>query len=283
MKKTLILLACILLTLCGCSDASAKITNGNEAVVTLGGKTYSRQDLYSFMTNYGGSYFAVSNAQKIILDNEVQITDEMTQNVDSTMDLYATMLGDSFESYLQSQGFADTEDYREMLIQNEQLQQLYVKYTEANYDTLAQKYTPRKIQLMKFDNEETAQAALEAVNNGQDFAEVATEKGSLVDGASQLVTSSSTFETVVQYAITTQTAGVIGDVIANDDGSAYYLLLVNSSDPAELKDEAVAAIATISAIADESIQYYFKEYDFRIYDIDLYNQVYANYSDLLNQ
>lgn len=283
MKKILILMACTLLILSGCADASANITNGKEIVVSLNNENYTRQELYSFMTNYGGAYFAISNAQKIILDSEVEITEEMENNVDSTLSVYQTMLGDSFESYLQSQGYTGIEQYREMLLQNEQLTELISLYVAANYEELSSRYIPRKIQLMKFDNEETAKEALDELSAGGDFADVAKEKGSLVDGAEQVITSTSSFETVVQYAISTQGVGLTGDVIANDDGSAFYIVKVLSNDAEELKEEAIAVIAANSSMSEEALQYYFKQYDFRVYDIDLYNQLQENYSEFLNQ
>lgn len=282
MKKILVLVACMLL-LVGCSDATAKITNGSETVVTVGDQSYTREELYNFMTNYGGSYYAIVNAQKTILDTEVPVTDEMISSVDSTLELYSQMMGSYFETYLQSQGFAGSEQYREVLIQNEQLNELYKKYVEANYDSLSSTFAPKKIQLMKFGTEEEANTALQAVKDGNDFATVAQENKSTVDGAAQLVTSTSSFETVVQYAINTQAVGELSEVIGNDDKTAYYVLKVLSTDAAELKEEAIPVIATAETIADQSIQYYFKEYNFTVYDINLYNQLQQSYSDLLNQ
>lgn len=282
MKKILVLAACMLL-LVGCSDATAKITNGSETVVTVGDQSYTREDLYNFMTNYGGSYYAVVNAQKTILDAEVPVTDEMISSVDSTLDLYSQMMGSYFETYLQSQGFAGSEQYREILIQNEQLNELYKKYVEANYDSLSSTFAPKKIQLMKFATEEEANTALQAVKDGNDFATVAQENKSTIDGAAQLVTSTSSFETVVQYAINTQAVGELSEVIGNDNKTAYYVLKVLSTDAAELKEEAIPVIATAETIANQSIQYYFKEYNFTVYDINLYNQLQQSYSDLLNQ
>lgn len=282
MKKILILAACMLL-LAGCSDASANITNGNEAVVTMGEANYTRQELYNFMSNYGGSYYAVVNAQKTILDTEVPVTDDMISSVDATLELYNQMMGSYFETYLQSQGFSGTEQYREILIQNEQLTELYKKYVDANYDSLSATFAPKKIQLMKFGTEDEANNALQSVKDGADFATVAQENNSSVDGAEQLVTSTSSFETVVQYAINTQAAGELSEVIGNDDKTAYYIVKVVTTDANELKEEAVPVIAGADTIADQTIQYYFKEYNFTVYDINLYNQLQQSYSDLLNQ
>lgn len=282
MKKILILAACMLL-LAGCSDASANITNGNEAVVTMGEASYTRQELYNFMSNYGGSYYAVVNAQKTILDTEVPVTDDMISSVDATLELYNQMMGSYFETYLQSQGFSGTEQYREILIQNEQLTELYKKYVDANYDSLSATFAPKKIQLMKFGTEDEANNALQSVKDGADFATIAQENNSSVDGAEQLVTSTSSFETVVQYAINTQAAGELSEVIGNDDKTAYYIVKVVTTDANELKEEAVPVIAGADTIADQTIQYYFKEYNFTVYDINLYNQLQQSYSDLLNQ
>ena len=282
MKKILVLIACVLL-MAGCSNAKASISNGNDAVVTLNNEVYTREELYAFMSSYAGSYFAVNGAQQFILDAEVPATEEMNKTVDQTLQMYQSMLGSSFESYLQSQGFSGSEEYREILLQNEQLTALYTKYVSDNYDTLKKTYAPRQIQLMKFDNETSANEALEAVKAGNNFAEVAQEKGSKVDGAAQLVTSLSSFETVVQYTISTLGSGSTSEVVANDDGSSFYIISVLNNDADALKDEAVAVIAAETTIADESIQHYFKEYDFTVYDIDLYNQIAESYADLLNQ
>ena len=48
MKKLLVLCLCLVFFV-GCSDASAKISNGNETIVSVGGKKVVKEQLYEVL------------------------------------------------------------------------------------------------------------------------------------------------------------------------------------------------------------------------------------------
>ncbi len=283
MKKLLTLLTALLL-LTGCSNGSAKITDGSAAVVTLGDQSLTRNELYGYMNSVAGSYFAVTSAHKFVLDAEVPATEEMIASAEATLTSYEGMLGEQYEYYILSMGYASIDAFKETLVQNAQLTALYNKYITENFTTLSAKYAPKKIQLMTFDNEDAANIALDAINSGADFVTTASDNGSSVSGEATVITNQTSYETVVQYEINNLKANeTSSQVIVNDDASKFYIVRVLESDPTAFQEEAVNAISAISSISNEAVEHYFKIYKFKIYDYDLYNALVESYENLISK
>ena len=283
MKKLIILLICCL-SLVGCADASAKISNKSEVLITINNQNYTRNDLYSYMVARSSGYHAIMSVRKTILDTEAVVTDEMIESADQTIAAYREMLQDSLEAYLlQTEGISSVEDYHSLLVQNAQSVQLNKTYVRENYETLATRYSPKQIQLMSFASYEEAEVALEALNNGEDFETVASENESEINGEPTIVISQSSYETVVLIAIGEMETQTTSEILSNDDESTFYIVRMLETDIEKIKDSAIETIASVSTISTEAFQFYLQRYNFTIYDIELYNQIKTNYPDFLNQ
>ena len=212
------------------------------------------------------------------------VTDEMRSEAEETLNTYKTMLGDSFASYLQSYGFADEEEYlNNSLLVSLQAQKLTKVYVNEKYDDLVSRYSPKKIRIMQFTDEATANQALEQVKNGANFEETATSLGSSVSAAETIATTQSSYATNVLSYLSAITDPTLSDVIADDNGANFYIVQVIATDAASYKDEAIDTIASISALSSEASIFYFEKYNFTVYDKTIYDQLESNYADYLIQ
>lgn len=282
--KKLIVLALSLLVLAGCSDARAQLSDPNTAVFSVGDQSLTKGDLYSFMMARDAGYYAINEANRIIFDQEVPVSDQMRAEAEETLNSYRSMFGDSFTSYLQSYGFADEEDYlNNSLLLSIQSQALTEKYINENCDTLTARYSPKKIRLMQFTDETAANTALEALKNGADFAETASANGSSVSSEETVATTQSSYATNVLAYLSVVTEPGLSEVIADDSAANFYIVQVTDTNPENFRDEVVSAIAAMSTISSESTIHYFEKYNFTVYDKTIYDQLSSNYSDYLVQ
>lgn len=282
--KKIILLALSALLLTGCSDARAKLKNPKEVIFSISDQSLTKGEMYSFMLARDAAYYTVNEAKNIICNQEVPVTDEMKAEAQTSLDSFRTMFGEAYQSYLQSYGFADEQDYLDnSLIPGLQNQELNAKYVNDNWDALISRYSPKKVQIMQFASQETATAALDAVKGGADFTQIATDMTSLMAPEETIATTQSSYPTnVLSYLASMNEAGM-SDLIADDNGANFYIVKVVSATPTDYKEEAIDTISAISAITTEALIYYFEKYDFTVYDKTIYDQLEANYSEYLIQ
>lgn len=282
--KKLVLLALGALLLAGCSDARASLKDPKTAVFSVGNQTLTKGDMYNFMLARDAGYFTINEAKKVIFEKEVPVTDEMRSEAEETLNTYKTMLSDSFASYLQSYGFADEEEYlNNSLLVSLQAQELTKVYVNEKFGDLVSRYSPKKIRIMQFTDEATANQALEQVKSGANFEETATSLGSSVSAAETIATTQSSYATNVLSTLSVITDPTLTDVIADDNGANFYIVQVIATDAESFKDEAVDTIASISALSSEASIFYFEKYNFTVYDKTIYDQLESNYADYLIQ
>lgn len=281
MKKLLVVLLGSLILLTGCKDGYASISNGSEVVMTVGDQTLTKDGLYTYMVSQDVAYDVVSLSTEHILDIEVAATQEMIDEVDEQMEYYASIFGDYFEVYIMSNGFSSLDSFRDSLIYNQQLTELTKKYIQDNFDEVMQTYAPKKIYVASFTDYETAEAAQQALVNGQDFIEVANEYGSTSSIGETIATSESTYPTGVLYVIASLNDGETSDVVANDDETTFYVVQMINSQASDFEEEALTTIAGSSTINNEAILHYFSNYKLNIYDKQIYDAVNASYPDYL--
>ncbi len=281
MKKLLLTLSA-LLVLTGCSNASVSVTDSSGAVVTIANQSYTRGDLYEFMSSYSGGYLAILNTQQHILDTEVPVTDAMTQVADETIDMYASMFGDGLESYIQSMGVPSVEAYHTELIVGEQLKALNRLYIEANYDELAARYVPKQYQMMQFTDVDTANAALTQLQAGEEFTTVATNNASTTSASPLIATTQSSIDTSILFELESLEVGNYSGVITSADATAFYIVKLIENDTSAIKELFIEDLIAGGSTSLETLLHYVETYGFNIYDINIYNQVEANYPDFLN-
>lgn len=279
--KKLIAAALCLLVMAGCSDAYASVTNKNETIFKLGNTTVTRGQLYSYMQAQDGGYTAINTAMENILNAKVEITDEMTSNAESTLSMYESLLGESLENYLMSMGYTSLDAFKQDLVMNEQASALTELYIENNFDSLCTTYAPRKVKLATFSDQESAGKAQAALKDGKDFAEVSDTYNNTASKDSIIYTTQSAYPTAVTYAVSSLSEGMVSEVIANDDQTTFYVVVMEALNPADFKEEAVAAIAGISTISSDAMMDAFKEAGFALYDKNLYDAISKNYPDYI--
>ena len=76
MKKILCCLA-LLLTLTGCKDAVSGVTNGDEALITVGKTEITKNDVYTGLKTENGVTSIISKITAYVVEKEVPITDEI--------------------------------------------------------------------------------------------------------------------------------------------------------------------------------------------------------------
>jgi len=285
MKKRNALFASVLaLTmLAGCKDATAKLNDSSTSLIKIGSKTITKGDLYELMNSAYGATTVINDANKTIADLEIEVTDEMKETAESTLETYVSMYGDSFTSYLEQVGMTEEDYVNETLIPSLQAEQLVNKYIEDQWDTLVSTYKPVKATLISFTSEDDANAALEEVNGGTDAETAAGSHNGTYTESKVYTTESTSLDSMVRTILFAATEDDGWAHVPGSDGSTYYLVKVDNSDPSSFKDEAVEALSTISDVSDDSTTYFFKKYNFHIYDKTIYDAVAADYPDNLVQ
>ena len=278
--KKLIALLC-LLVLAGCSDAYASINNANETVFKVGTTTVTRGDLYNYMKAADGGYTAINMSMENVLNANVEVTEDMKTSVEETLSLYESLLGENLESYVISMGYPSLDAFKNDMLLSEQASALATQYIETNFELLCGKYAPKKVKIAVFADQETALKAQTELKNGADFAEVSETYSSTGSKDSVIYTTQSSYPTVVTYAVSTLTDGMVSDVVTNE--SSYYVIVMEKTNALDFKDEAMNAILSISAVSSDALMSAFEVAGFHVYDKNLYDAIVENYPDYLSE
>ena len=287
MKKTNLLLTSLLLVtpLAGCSDASLKLKDAGNVLFQIGSKKVTKQDLFSLMNSTAGASTVISSATKTICEKEIEITDEMKEDAQTTLESYKSMYGDTFNSYLEQNNMTEEDYLNENLIPSLQAEKLTEEYINAQWDEVTKMYEPVMATVIDFTDQDKAQVALSALKDGSKTAEeVANENESTKDGTSEIYTINDTdLDSTVMSVITNGTPDDGWSLIPTTSGDKVYLIRVDNNDPSTFKDEVIEKLSGISNVTSDATTYFFKKYGFRIYDITVYNAVKADYPDYLVQ
>lgn len=291
MKKASLLLCAfaMLITLAGCKDAKANISDGKTKLVTVNNTSVSKNDVYGILKSSSSS--AVLNLiQKQLYEIEkIEITDEMKKESQKNLDeIKKSYKSDKeFKNALKNAGMKDENDYlKKFAYPAQQQAALIKKYTKDNKNKVFEKYHPVKASIIKCDKKDKADQALKALKEKQNINEVAKEYGKkyeVSNGKEQIVFANSGIAQVVYDKISqTSKAGLINEVIADEATSSYYVVYVHSVDPNSYSDEAIDAISKGAYdITNDMLKFYADKYELEIYDIDTYNQLKASNPDLI--
>ncbi len=271
--------------LVGCSDATAKLSDSDTVIMTVGDTTVTKGDIYSTMFNSSAASAAYSDALTKICAVEIEVTDEMRESAETTLSYYELYYGSTFTSYLESVGMTE-EDYMERyLIPAQQSVALVEKYITENYETLCEEYEPVMATILTFSSEEDANAALSSLTDGSaTAAEAAENNNSTSSGESELITINTTsYNSAALSIVRSNTADDGWTMVESTNEGTYYVLRVDDNDPANYQDEVIDALSDIDTIGDNCTYYYFDKYGFTVYDIDLYNALEEEYPEALVQ
>ena len=277
--------ACALVLLAGCSDASAKLANGSETVMTVGNQKFTKNDIYQMMVSAAGGETVYSKAQTYIAEQEVELTDEMKDSAKNTLELYTMMYGDQFSEYLKSSGMTEDDYVNTVVLPSMQAEKLPGNYINEHFDDLVSTYEPIQVIVLSFSSEEDASKAISALKDGSATAEeAAASNNSSSNGEPEvLVNSSMTYDSAV---LTVLRSGSVDDgwvEVPSSDGATFYVVKLVSKNAADFKDEAVTALSGISTVTNAATDHFFRKYNFHVYDIDVYNQLKSNHPEILIQ
>lgn len=295
MKKIIVLLVSLLCLsmLAGCGDASAKITNPKEVIMTVGDLKVTREEMYSDMMLTDGGTAVNRVATSLIVNAEIENTDEIVNKAKEELETYRAQLDGDLETALSSLGYATEEEFLNAIIDSIKAETLLTKYFNDNKDELYTKYAPllAKIivvnttgELDKDGAKAKANEALEAIKSGKSFDEVAEEYTSNKGLAAEtLYTRESSLDTnVLQYLLTVNEPTLSG-VIENKNATGYYVIQVTATNKAQVEDKFKASLLNNTDFNNNVYHSLFEKHNFTIYDIETYNNIKNNFPHILVQ
>lgn len=289
LKKKIILATCgalSVLTLAACSNS--------DAVVSMKGDKITKTDIYDEMKNSSSSTFQQVVQQTVIYGAFQQMyKDDVTdKDVDAKFDEVADSNGgsESFASILSAYGYTE-DSYKKALRQSLAFQaglEANAELTDADYETAWESFHPEvEAQIITTASEDDAKAALEEINGGTDFAEVAKDKSTDTTtkddgGTVKFDSQDTTIPADVQTAAYALEDGKVSDIITVTDStygtSTYYIVKMvknqakgNSMDPYkdELKEIAMATKTADSTFQTTTIKKVLKDANVKVLDNDL--------------
>ncbi|WP_281627502.1 hypothetical protein [Traorella massiliensis] len=280
MKKLLTVCAfALLVTLSGCKDATTSLSDGNDALITVGNTTITKNDVYTGLKSENGVTAIISKLTAYIVDQEVPVTDEMMSEAQSTMQSFKDTVGEeNWSTFLSNMGYENEQQYlEERALLSVRASQLTSKYITDNYDEIKENYQIRKLRIFQTTDSSIAAEVQEKVKNGELTIEEAVNQYDSVtttyDGSEQILTNASGLGSDIWENImaVTEDNTLLDLYQYSSDLSNFYVIEVVSVDvPLE---EAQSTIEGLSTIADDAFAYYLDKYNFTVYDIDLYNGI----------
>ena len=232
MKKLCTLLAAMMLfTLAGCKDATAGISNGSEALITIEGNKITNGDIYGLIKTSAGANETLSLIKTQIYKKEnIKVSDAMKKEAEESVKSLKSMYGDSLQDTLKQYGFDNLEQYKEKSIYpGLQQKELNKKYVKAKEKAMFDSYYPVKAQILEADSKKKAENALKALKDGKDFKAVVKEYGSTTTykGSEEIYNSKSGLPTTVFDKIkSTNKKGLIESVMEDTSSKKYYVVKI---------------------------------------------------------
>lgn len=286
-NKKLVFIAALLAatSFAGCTDAQAKLKDSSTALFSVGNKTVTKGDLYAKMNSTSGAAVVTNSATKAISSAEIEITDEMQSSAESTLKSYKSMYGDTFSSYLDNMNMSEDDYLNNYLIPSLQAEQLPKAYLEQNWKNAVKLYTPVKATILEFSSSDDAQAALSELKDGsKTAAEAASGHNSSSTGDSKIYTIEDTdLDSIVRSCINSNSPDDGWSEVPASDGSKFYVVKVDDNDPNNFKDECISTLTSVSQVKSDSTTYFFKKYNFHVYDKTIYDALEKDYPDYLVQ
>ena len=279
-KNKIVLVLGAALMLGGCGNATANISHGSDVIGTIGSTSITDGDIYGSLKSSSGYSYALTMIREQLFAREIEVTDEMRQQAQDEYDQYAEQYeaqdtGMTAEEYVIYLGYESVDDYiNKVYLPNYEQQALNAKYMDDDNANFLEEYEPVKAQIIQTSDQDTASQALEALNNGDDFADVAEEynDSTTYDGSEQIVTTQSGLPTAVMTKLNDAEDGtLVNEVIADTTNGYYYVVRLVSKDYETIKDDIVEALQDNTTLTNDAMVYYLKKYNFTVYDVDIFN------------
>jgi len=274
MKKLLLVLV-ILLTLCGCSKAEySQVSNGSDLIYE-GTSKLTKADLYKKLKLTGAD--AIEN---LIIEKIAEIEGIDVQAEEDA--LIEELKNAGYYDYYVAYYFGSEEALINYFHADTVLTALEKKEVNDNFDEYVTEYAPVKMQVVYFDDIETANKIIEDVNTGMTFAEAAVANGYAGEPSSQvyLDTDDAIPVEVKSYVNETNTLGIstvitslstTTDTDGNEvEAAKYYVLFIDSRDASEFKEDFLNVVL-YEFNSDEFKTQLFQEHEVEYFDQDLYD------------
>lgn len=271
--------------LTGCSDAVAKLKDSKEVVLSIGKEIITKGDLFTSMKQSFGASTVNSMALKQITAIEVPIDDNMKKTAQDTLTSYKSMYGDGWGPYLAKIGMNEEQYINEYLVPAQQAKKLAEKYISDNFDAIVKKYQPVQATVVSFTSEQDANAALAELKGGnQDVVAVGKAHNSSNTLFQQIFTlNSKKIDALVRNAIQSQTVEAGWTSVKSSDGASFNLVRVDSKDSNAFKTAAIDVFKKDQSITSDSNTFYFKKYNFHVYDKVIYDALKTDFPNTLVQ
>ena len=276
-----------LLFLAGCSGATASVSDPDKELMTIGDVTYTRGQEYEYIKKSTGPNLVMQMAEEVIYDKEVPVTDEIRKQAEDNYNEY-TKTSDNLESYIQSMGYKDRQDYIDkVLIPAVQAEKLLTKWFTDAQEEIVQEYKPSRAQIIQTDSKDSADKALQALKDGKSAQDVAGQyqmEGTSYNGTAAIVT---TMDTVLPTRLINtlssaeSKAGVVNEVFENDDKTQFFVAVLVSNNYDDIKGELESTLKNDSTVTEKCLVSYLTKYDFRVFDQDIFDYLRVNYPQYL--
>lgn len=282
MKKLLALCSLtLLITLTGCKDATTSLTNGDDALITIGKTEITKNDVYEGLKSQKGVTEIISKLTEFIVEKEVPVTDELKKEAQAyTDDLKKSVSKENWENFLTSMGYENEKEYvNDQALLVIRSGKLTSNYIDENYDELKETYQIRKVQIFQTADSKVAAEVQEKVKNGELTIEEAVKEyknkavTTTFKGTDQIITNKASLDSSIIENImkVTENDTLLDQYQYSSDITKFYVVKVVETDVK--KEDAASTLEGLSAIADEAFAHYLEKYDFTVYDIDLYNGI----------
>ena len=275
MKQKLLIAAAIsMMALTGCAGANTNVADGSEKLMTIGNKTYTKNDEYQLIKRVNGPALTLQAAQQLIFNEEVGTTDEIMEQAEGMYNTYASSSED-FEEQLKSYGYKDKDDYiNNVLIPSVQSTELTKKYFTECQAAIEEEFKPVKVEIVQTDSEDNAAKAQEAMRNGEAGSEVAEQyasSGAAYMGNAQIITKDNTAlpARLVNTLSETTASGVLDEIFSDDtstDDKSYYAVNIVSADYTENLVDIITALSSNSEVSTDCTVFYLTKYGFEVHD-----------------
>lgn len=281
MKKIISLLT-ILLILVGCSsNSSTQITDKDDVLFKIEDTSVTKGEVYNMLRYQQVGQIIINDAQNMLVESKVELTDEIRAEAQEMLEESKEQFGDYFEAYY---GSGDDEELLEtVFIPAVRQRKLLENYFEDNKDTIISEADPVKLNILYYDSQETAQNAIDLLNDGKSIADVLDELGTTSNhGVSReeptVIAKNKLDDVVVRFIESEEgllknfTKSPLMDVTE----AKFYVVKLIEDDNEALTEEYKEVFLADQEAGSKVIVDLFKAANFEVYDQAIYDGIKAN-------